>query len=155
MKQVYYKNIREKRVVKLFLSPPLIILKIRDKRGYKCKNFFKLIFIGIQLLYNVVLVPTVQQNESCVHISPLFWISFPFRSLQCIKQSSLCDRVCSRLLSINMQYQYCIWVNPNIRIPPTPPFPLGIHTFVLCVCVSISAFQIGSPIPFFQIQYIC
>ena len=54
--------------------------------------FFKLIFIGVQWLYNVVLVSAVQQNGSAIHIhiSPLFWISFPFRSPQCIKQSSLC-----------------------------------------------------------------
>ena len=32
---------------------------------------------------------------------------------------------------------------------PSPPFPLGIYTFVLYVCVSISALQIRSPIPFF------
>ena len=40
-----------------------------------------LIFIGVQLLYNVVFVSTVQQSEStiCIHISPLFWISFSFR----------------------------------------------------------------------------
>ena len=30
-----------------------------------------------------------------------------------------------------------------------PPFSLGIHTFVLYVCVSISALQIRSSIPFF------
>ena len=31
------------------------------------------------MLYNVVLVSAVQQNESAmhIHISPLFWISFP------------------------------------------------------------------------------
>ena len=34
--------------------------------------------IGVQLFYNVVLVSTVQRSESaiCIHISPLFWISF-------------------------------------------------------------------------------
>ena len=44
--------------------------------------FYFLIFIGVQLLYNVVLVSAVQQSESaiCIHISPVFWISFPFRS---------------------------------------------------------------------------
>ena len=49
--------------------------------------FLILIFIGVQLLYNVVLVSTVQQNESGIHryISPLCCISFPFRSPQCIK----------------------------------------------------------------------
>ena len=42
------------------------------------------IFIGVYLLYNVVLVSTVQQSESAIriHIAPLFWISFPFRSPQ-------------------------------------------------------------------------
>ena len=38
---------------------------------------FKLIFIGIQLLYNVVCFSTVQKSESAIHIFPLFWISFP------------------------------------------------------------------------------
>ena len=46
-------------------------------------SFFK-IFIGVYLLYNVVLVSTVQQSESAIriHVSNLFWISFPFRSPQ-------------------------------------------------------------------------
>ena len=65
-----------------------------------CKFFFKLIFIGVQLLYNVVLVSTVQQNASAmhIHISPLFWISFPLRSPQSIKQGSLCSTVGSDLI---------------------------------------------------------
>ena len=35
---------------------------------------FKLIFIRLQLLYNIVLVSTVQQSDSavCIHLSPLF-----------------------------------------------------------------------------------
>ena len=35
-------------------------------------RFFKLIFIGVWLLYNVVLASTAQQNESAIHtqISP-------------------------------------------------------------------------------------
>ena len=46
---------------------------------------FKLIFIGIQLLYNVLLVLTVK-NASAMHtdICSLL-ISFSFRSPQCIK----------------------------------------------------------------------
>ena len=31
-------------------------------------HFFKLIFIGKQLLYSVLLVSTVQQNESARHV---------------------------------------------------------------------------------------
>ena len=47
-------------------------------------NFIFKIFIGLSLLYDVVLVSAVQQSESAtrIHVSPLFWISFPFRSPQ-------------------------------------------------------------------------
>ena len=40
--------------------------------------------IGVYLLHNVVLVYAVQQSESAIPVrrSPLFWISFPFRSPQ-------------------------------------------------------------------------
>jgi len=34
-----------------------------------CRNFLKLIFIGVQLLYNVALVSAVQQSFVCVYIS--------------------------------------------------------------------------------------
>ena len=46
--------------------------------------FFKLIFIGVELLCNVVLISAIEQIESSIHvdISPLFWISFPFMSPQ-------------------------------------------------------------------------
>ena len=39
-------------------------------------------FIGVLLLYGVVLVSAVQQSESAIriHIPLLLWISFPFRS---------------------------------------------------------------------------
>ena len=32
---------------------------------------------------------------------------------------------------------------------PPPAFPLGVHTFVLYICVSISALQASSSVPFF------
>lgn len=46
--------------------------------------FFTLILIGVELLYNVLLVSTVQLNESavCIHIFHCFWISVPVRSPQ-------------------------------------------------------------------------
>ena len=54
-------------------------------------------FIGVQLLYKVVLVSAVQQSESTIlsiyvyniHISLPFWISFPFPSSQGIEESFL------------------------------------------------------------------
>ena len=56
------------------------------------KSFF---LIGIQLIYNVVLVSGIQKNDSIVHIhiSILFQIIFSFRLLQSIGQSSLCYTV--------------------------------------------------------------
>ena len=53
-------------------------------KGTQRAFFFFLIFTEVWLLYNVVLVSAVQQSESAIriHISPLFWISFPFRSPQ-------------------------------------------------------------------------
>ena len=41
--------------------------------------------------------------------------------------------------------------------PPNPPphSPLGVHTFVLYICVSISALQTGSSVPFFWVPHIC
>ena len=37
--------------------------------------FFSLVFIGVELIYNVVLVPAVQQSESVIHISLFFSIN--------------------------------------------------------------------------------
>ena len=34
--------------------------------------FFLLIFIGVELIYNVVLISGVQQSESVIHIPTLF-----------------------------------------------------------------------------------
>ena len=52
-----------------------------------------------QLVYNVMLVPAIQQSESAIriHIAPLFWISFPLRSPQSLKYSPLCYVVDSQL----------------------------------------------------------
>ena len=41
-------------------------------------SFFN-IFIGVELIYNVMLVSGIQQSESVTHISTLFKILFPYR----------------------------------------------------------------------------
>ena len=67
--------------------------------GFLCVCFFNLIFIGVSLLYSVVLVFSVQQSGSTIyicthiHIFPVFWVSFPFRSPLNIELSSLCYTV--------------------------------------------------------------
>ena len=50
-------------------------------------RFFFLIFIGVELISNVVLVSPVQQRESVIHVhlSTLFKILFPYTSLQSIE----------------------------------------------------------------------
>ena len=52
------------------------------------------------------------------------------------------------LISYLLYTQYCVYVNLNLSIIPTP-FPHDIHTFVLNICVSISALQIRSSSLFF------
>ena len=115
-----------------------------------------LFFIGVQLLYNVVLVSALQQSKLVIriHISTLFQISFPFRSPQITEQSSLCYIVGSHQLSI---LQYIVVYMCQSQSPSsshTPSSPLGIHKFVLYICGSISALPIRSSLPFFQIPHI-
>ena len=50
-------------------------------------------FIGVYFIYNVVLVSGVQQSDSVIHISILFQILSPYRSLKNIEQNSLCSTV--------------------------------------------------------------
>ena len=54
------------------------------------KKYFKINFIGVQLIYNV-LVSAVQQSDSVMHIHvfTLFQIIFPHRLFKNIEQSSL------------------------------------------------------------------
>ena len=47
----------------------------------------------------------------------------------------------------------CQSQSPNSSHPCLSP--VGIHMFVLYICVSISALQAGSSVPFFQIPHIC
>ena len=56
----------------------------------------------------------------------------------------------SYLLSILYILVYMsIPISQFITPPPLPLSPLGVHTFVLCICVSTSALQTGSSVPFF------
>ena len=68
----------------------------------------------------------------------------------------------SRLPELYSKFQTVVYFIHNINsvftsipasqfLPPdsSPPLPLGIHTFVLYICVSVSALQIRSSVPFF------
>ena len=43
--------------------------------------FFKFIYTGAELIYNVVLVSAVLQSESVIHIFTLFQDSFPIYAI--------------------------------------------------------------------------
>ena len=68
--------------------------------------------MGIQLLYNVMLVSAIQQSKSIIHVCtfiPIFFkISFPFRS-QLTEQISLYSRFLSLLFSLKS----CLTLQPN------------------------------------------
>ena len=101
------------------------------------------------LHYNVALVSAVQQSESVIHIhmSPLFWISFPFGLPQRTESCSLCCAVGSHQLpTLYIVVYICQSQSPNSSHPPSHR---GIHKCVLYICISIFAFQIHSSVPFF------
>ena len=66
---------------------------------------------------------------------------------------------CFFILQVLIRHQFythqCIHVNPNrpiqhTTIPTSPQFsPLGVHMSILYICVSTSALQTGSSVPFF------
>ena len=103
---------------------------------YNC-ILFKLNFDQNIVLYNVVLVSTVQQSESVIriHISPLFWISFPFRSPQSTEQSFLCYT----MFSLAIYFIHSMnGVHVSIPVPNSshPAFTLGYpHICSLCLCL--------------------
>ena len=92
----------------------------------------------------------------CVFLAPtliLFFLIFKFYFIYFFIQ---------QVLISYLFYTYqCIYVNPNLPVhhttTTTPPLLslLDVHTFVLYICVSISALQTGSSVPFFQVPHIC
>ena len=73
--------------------------------------------MGVQLLYNVVLVSATLQHEPavCIHIFLPFQTSFPFRSPQRIQQSSLCLQDVFISYLCYTQHQQCICVDSSYQ----------------------------------------
>lgn len=86
---------------------------------------FCLIFIGVQLIYSVVLVSSISQSELAVqiHISPLFKIFFPK-----IGYYKMLSRIFCAIQYILVSYLFSVqqsaYVNPNLPIYLSPLFPL-------------------------------
>ena len=99
--------------------------------------YIQFFLIGVQLIYNVVLISGVQQSESVIHIhiSTLFFfqIVFPYRPLHSIEFPVLY----SRFLLVNLFYiQQCVYVSPSLPIY-APPCN---RKFVFYICSSTSVF---------------
>ena len=93
------------------------------------------------MLYNVVLVSAVQQSESavCIYVSPLLDF-LPIRTPQSTVPVpySRFSLVIYFIHSIYSLYIYT-FVNPNLRIHRTPPFPLPLVSICL-LSMSVSLF---------------
>ena len=118
-------------------------------------------FIGIQLFPNVMSASAIEQSETatCTRVSPL--LGFPSHPGHHRALSSLCYTLGSHsssvLYTISVVYIYMYTrQSQHPRSSLCPPFPTWYPClFVLCVSVSISALQIRSSIPFFQIPHAC
>ena len=104
---------------------------------------FNFLYIGVELINYVVLVSGVQQSDSGlhIHVSILFHILFPYRSLQGIEQSSLCCTVGPCWLSIlNIAVCTCQSQTPHLSLslPTLPPlvtinsFSKSVSLFLFC-----------------------
>ena len=102
-------------------------------------HFHTKIFIGVQLLYNAVLVSTVQQSESAIHIhiSPSL-LSLPPTDpslTSMLSQSTRLSPWATQQLSTScgkLHMVAYVHVIANLPIQPTMPH---VHTSVLYVCV--------------------
>ena len=95
----------------------------------------------------------IQQSESVIHIhiATLFYISFPFMSLQSTEFPVLHSQFLLVTYFINNSVYI---VSPNLPIHLTLPPHLGNLEFSFYLCESISPLQISSSLPFFQILHI-
>ena len=98
------------------------------------KKYFKINFIGVQLIYNVVLVSAVQQSESVMHIHvfTLFQIIFPYKLLKNIEQRSLSYN--SRFLLLFYFVYSSVYVSiPVPSLSPTVSPLVTINLFYMSV----------------------
>ena len=110
---------------------------------------FKLIFIGLQLLYNVVLVSAVQKSESAVSIHLSLFFGFPphlghHRALSRVHWAI--QQVLISYLFYTWQYIYiyiyiCIYDNPILQVHATTSFPSLVSIpSLFCTSVALQLF---------------
>ena len=114
------------------------LFNIECVQMYANQPLFLKIFIGAQLSYNVVLVLGVQQSESVIHISTLF-----FRFFSHIDHYRVLSRVPCAIQQVLISYlfyiQQCVYVNPNLTVYPSPPNQLFSMLFLKQAFLTIFA----------------
>ena len=121
-----------------FYLPTYLLSKrkcLENSHGFL--SFSKLIFVGIYLLYNIVLVSAVQQNVSAIHLHTQptpFWISFPFRSPCALSRVPWVIQQVLLSYLFYMQYKQCRHVNSSfpVHCPFLPWYP---YICSLCLCL--------------------
>ena len=107
-------------------------------------SLFKIYFIYVQLIYyNAVLIFTIQQSDSFIHIYTFFFIFFSIMVYHRILNMAPCAR--GTLLSSHSLYNslHLLILNSQSTLPPPSPHLLGNYSPVLYVCESVSITQIS------------
>ena len=88
------------------------------------------------MLYNVVLISTVLKGKSgiCMHMSPLFWVSFLFMSPWSPEFSELYSRFSLSIFYIVLMVYICQSQSPHSSHPLSHPL---VSMFVLYLWVSL------------------
>ena len=111
---------------------PHFLMKFRTNETH---HFLKIYFTEVQLIYNVVLIPAVQQIDSVIHIYTFFFIFFSIMVYHRILN------IVRTLLFIHSTYNSLHLLIPNSQsIPPPPLSPLA-TTSLFSMSVSLFLFH--------------
>ena len=105
-------------------------------------KFYLLIFIGVWLVYNVLLLLCSKVNQLCIYIYIYIHRSPPFfRVCPHIDHYTVLSRVpcANEQVLISYLSQRCVNVNPVSQFLP-PPFLFVTISFVFYICDSITVF---------------
>ena len=146
---------RQHRVYKMPSHIIIQFLKIILHWNSKQKHtlFFKKMFIGVELIYNVVLVSAVQQSEPVIHTH----ISLSFRFFSHIGHYKVLSRVpcvMSRFLLVIIFVHSSMYMSISISQFIPPPLSPLVTISLFSTPVTLFLFCKGSFVPVFQILHI-
>ena len=102
-----------------------------------------------ELLFGAAFLPYCRGNQLQIHMCPLLFFGF---SSHLGDHRALSRVPCALYGDCSLGFWFILSgvhmsVPTSQFIPHHPPCPLGVHMFLLYVCVSSSALQIGSSVP--------